>query len=185
MPGLCIHSAQPSDPSLQPMFKALFTATASLLLGGCLASSSPQIDSHETYSGPLIAAITPIGGQVDQVNGWVLRHKLEQALAAQIRDAGIFSAVEEIPSATAPNEAEIIIEPSFFQQPGLARDTGAELALHLSVRSKTSGGVTLDRDYRVPCASCALGTLDPKAMQALAKAINGDLKQKFGTRRAS
>ncbi|WPL17808.1 hypothetical protein Thiowin_02850 [Thiorhodovibrio winogradskyi] len=167
------------------MAKVLLSAITSLFLGGCLASS-PQIHSQESYRGPLIAAIAPIGGQVDQVTGWVLRHKVEQGLAEQIRAAAIFSAVEEIPSASAPNEAEIIIEPSFLQQAGLTRShkDKSELAVHLNVRRKTTGVVALDQDYRVPCPSCALGRVDPQAMQALTKAINTDLKREFGRRPA-
>lgn len=169
------------------MTKSLLIASlilfVGLLLTGCLASS-PQIDKHESYSGPLIAAITPVGGPVDQVTGWVLRHKLEQRLAAEIRAAGIFSAVEEIASTTAPNEAEIIIEPSFLQQAGLTPNNHgkSELAVHLNVRRKTTGAVALNRDYRVPCPTCPLGTLDPQALQALTTAINRDLQQEFGKR---
>jgi hypothetical protein len=160
---------------------ALLTATLTLLLGGCVASA-PEIDSSESYSGPLIAAIAPMGGQVDQLTGWVLRHELEQALAKQLRASAIFSAVEELPSATTPNEAEVIIEPTFLQQDGqsILHRGQDELTVHLRVRTKTTGAVAIDRDYRVPCAQCGLGTVEPQAVNSLAKAISDDMRQKFG-----
>ncbi len=169
----------------KPRLIATLSPLLGLLLGGCLVSS-PRIDMHESYEGPLIAAITPIGGQVDRLTGWVLRHKLQQGLAAEIRAAGIFSAVEEIPAASTPNEAEIIIEPSFLQQAGLNSNSHgkSELAVHLKVSRKTTGAVALNRDYRVPCPSCALGRVDPQALRALSKAINGDLRREFGRRPA-
>lgn len=172
------------------MLHALLITPLGLLLGGCVASTS-EIEATESYRGPLIAAITPMGGQVDQLTGWVARHELEQALAKQLRISQTFSAVEELSSASAPNEAEVIIEPTFLQQggPSMTQSGSAarqrtqpardELAVHLRVRIKTSGAIAIDRDYRVPCAQCAIGAVEPEAVRALAKAISSDLDRKF------
>ncbi|MBK1648450.1 hypothetical protein [Rhabdochromatium marinum] len=159
---------------------ALIPAPLALLLGGCLASS-PSIDANESYRGALNAAILPMNGEVDQLTGWMLRHELEDHLAKRIRASQIFASVQELTSATAPNEAEILIEPSFLQQTSLPErhSDQAELAIHLRVRKKTNGTIALDRDYRVPCPQCGQGIVDPQAVQALSTAISRDLQQQF------
>lgn len=163
------------------MHRTLLTATLALLLGGCVASA-PQIDTHEAYRGPLIAAILPMGGQVDQLTGWVLRHELEQALARRLRASALFSDVEELPSATTPNEAEVIIAPTFLQQgsPSMASPSQDELAVHLRVHTKTTGAIRIDRDYRVACAQCSVGAVEARAINSLVAAISDDLRKEFG-----
>lgn len=163
------------------MTKPLLIASLGLLLGGCLASG-PRIDGDETYQGPLIAAITPIGGEVDQLTGWLLKHELEEELAQTIEATGIFSAVYPIAAATAPNEAEVIIEPSFVQQTAFSQSAATgrpELGIHLRVWSKTKATTEIDKDYRVSCVQCAFGRLDATAMKELTAAIEEDLSRKF------
>lgn len=146
-----------------------------LLLSGCLASG-PHIASHENYRGPVIAAITPAEGQAGQMTGWLIKRELDAQLPERIGASGVFSAVQTIHSPAAPNEADILLKPHLLEPASTAH---GELGVRIRALAKASGETVFEKDYRIACQPCALGTLEPQAMDRLAAQMNRDLKRKF------
>jgi hypothetical protein len=161
------------------MHKVLPITFMALLLSGCLASA-PRIPPYEGYRGPLIAAITPFQSQAGQMTSWLLKHELEAQLPERLRASEVFSAVQDIHTARSANEADIIIEPSLLETPVTGQ---GKLGVRIRATTKTSGAVTVEQDYWIPCRPCALGTLEPQALETLTDQINRDLKRTFGRSR--
>ena len=154
-----------------------------MMISGC--SSTALVDEHETYRGPVGAAVLPVGGAVLNVIGHDqgLGQQIQRLIQQNLEASGLFAHVERLSAASSANEAEVIIKPILlelrWQGPGYRR---GDIRLRIKATQKSDRRVILDKTYKGSCSNCkALGGAPPVAgpMEKPLRKLQKDLRRKL------
>lgn len=151
-------------------------------LAGC--SSSPSVDSSETYSGPPAVAIAPVGDaraiRSPQVSLWWI----QKLMAQDLERSGVFAGVIRLENTWVEHEADLVIEPSLTDLRWRdAGQSGGDLSLRVRTVDKRSGKIGIDQVYSGDCSHCVIPPGQPPVAGPLADLmpkLTKSLRKKYG-----
>lgn len=165
------------------MHKLATTLLILLMISGC--SSTTLVDEHETYRGPVGAAVLPVGGAGHSITGHGQSpgQQIQRLIQQDLEASGLFAHVDRLTVARAANEAEVIIAPDLlelhWQGPGYRR---GDIRLRIKVTRKSDRQVILDKTYKGSCSDCEAPRGAPPVagpMEKPLRKLQKDLRRKL------